>query len=105
MKIMQNIMRVLGESHYIKYIITLLLIILVVGFLDDNSLWNRRGRTQEIAKLQAEIDVLKAKYEEDTYKLNSMDDYDCVERLAREKYLMHRPDEDVYIIRYSAPEE
>lgn len=102
---MQDIMRTLVESHYIKYVVTLLLIILVVGFLDDNSLWNRRGRTQEIAKLQAEIDVLKAKYEEDTYKLNSMDDHDCVERLAREKYLMHRPDEDVYIIRYSAREE
>ncbi len=105
MKIMQDITRRLRESRYTKYVITLTIIVLVVGFLDDNSLWNRRDRVQEIAKLQAEIDVLKAKYEEDTRKLNSLDEYDCVVRLAREKYLMHRSDEDVYIIRYANSEE
>lgn len=105
MEIMHDITKALRESRYAKYVITLLLIVLVVGFLDENSLWNRRGRTQEIASLQAEIDALKAKYEEDTRKLNSLDDYDCVERLAREKYLMHRSDEDIYIIRYATPDE
>lgn len=105
MKIMQSIVKSLRESSYTKYVITLSIIVLVVGFVDDNSLWNRRGRTREIARLQSEIDAMKAKYEEDTRKLNSLDDYDCVVRLAREKYLMHRPDEDVYIIRYSAPED
>lgn len=105
MKIMQNITRALRESPYTKYVITLFIIVLVVGFVDENSLWNRRGRTQEIAALREEIDELKAKYEEDTRRLNSLGDYDCVERLAREKYLMHRPDEDVYIIRYADPDE
>ncbi len=105
MKIMQDITRRLRESHYTKYIITLVVIVLVVGFLDDNSLWHRRERIQEIEKLQAEIDIFKTKYEEDTRKLNSLDEYDCVVRLAREKYLMHRPDEDVYIMRYAGAEE
>ncbi len=105
MKIMQDITRRLRESRYTKYVITLTIIILVVGFMDENSLWNRRERIGEIEKLQAEIDVLKAKYEEDTRKLNSLDEYDCVVRLAREKYLMHRPDEDLYIIRYATSEE
>lgn len=104
MEIIHNITRALRESRYTKYIVTLFVIVLVVGFVDDNSLWNRRGRTEEIAKLREEIDEYKAKYEEDTRKLNSLDDYDCVERLAREKYLMHRPDEDIYIIRYAAEE-
>ena len=104
MKIIQNITRALRESGYTKYFITLFIIVLVVGFVDDNSLWNRRGRTEEIARLQKEIDEYKTKYEEDTRKLNSLDDYECMERLAREKYLMHRPDEDIYIIRYNSEE-
>lgn len=102
---MRNIARTIRENRYTKYVVTLSVIVLVVGFLDENSLWNRRGRTEEIATLQAEIDALKVKYYEDTEKLNSMNDYDCVERLAREKYLMHRPDEDVYIIKFADTEE
>ncbi len=104
MHILQNISTRLRESTYTKYAVTLFVIVLMVGFMGDNSLWNRRERTEEIASLQAEIEELKAKYEEDTRKLNSMDEYDCVVRLAREKYLMHRPEEDVYIIRYAEPE-
>lgn len=105
MKIMQSIVRSLRESSYIKYVITLFVIVLMVGFVDENSLWNRRGRTSEIARLQTEIDALKAKYEEDTRRLNSLNEYESVERLAREKYLMHRPDEDVYIIRFTHEED
>ena len=42
---------------------------------------------------------LKAKYEEDTQKLNSLKHHDQVERLARERYFMKRTNEDVFIIK------
>ncbi len=105
MNIIRNIAQSIRESAYTKYIVTILIIVLVVGVLDENSLWNRRERTQEIEQLTQEIADLKAQYEEDTRRLNSLNDYDCVERLAREKYLMHRPDEDIYIIKYTDEED
>lgn len=77
------------------------IIILIVGFIDDNSFLNRQERIDNIKKLQHEISVLKAKYEDDTRKLKGLEEYENVERFAREKYLMKRPDEDVFVIKYT----
>lgn len=72
---------------------------MIVGFVDDNSCYNRYLRLQEIATLEEEIDMYRSLYEEDTRRLNALEVYDNVERLAREKYLMKRDNEDVFIIR------
>ena len=82
-----------------KYVVVILIIILIVGFVDDNSCYNRYLRLREIATLEEEIDMYRKLYEEDTRRLNALDVYDNVERLAREKYLMKRDNEDVFIIR------
>lgn len=89
------------NNKYTKYIVTLAIIILIVGFIDDNSFLNRQERIDNIKKLQHEISVLKAKYEDDTRKLRGLEEYENVERFAREKYLMKRPDEDVFVIKYT----
>jgi archaellum component FlaC len=57
-------------------------------------------RIKEIETLQNEIADLKAKYEEDTRKLNELEEYEHVVRVAREMYQMKRPDEDIFIIKY-----
>lgn len=89
----------IGAYKYTKYIVTLFIIVLIVGFVDDNSFMNRQGRIEEIKKLQSEIADLKAQYNEDTRKLNELEQYDNVVRIAREKYLMKRTDEDIFVIR------
>lgn len=98
MTILRRVVSRIKDSKYTKYVVTLLAIVLIVGFVDDNSLMNRQERIEEIEKLQSEISVLKAQYEEDTRKLESLKEYENLERLAREKYLMKRPNEDVFII-------
>ncbi|MDE5561804.1 MAG: septum formation initiator family protein [Bacteroidaceae bacterium] len=95
---LQRIAHRIGHSSVTKYVVTLFFIILIVGFLDDNSFWNRRERKATIEKLQEEIAELKTVYEEDTRKLEALEKYDNVVRLAREMYFMKRPNEDVYII-------
>ena len=82
-----------------KYVVVSAIIVMIVGFVDDNSCYNRYLRLQEIATLEEEIDMYRSLYEEDTRRLNALDVYDNVERLAREKYLMKRDNEDVFIIR------
>lgn len=101
----QNIVSGIRNFKYTKYIVTLCIFVVVVGFVDDNSFMNRQERIEEIERLQEEIAVLKNQYEEDTRKLNNLTDYDNVVRLAREKYLMKRPDEDIFIIKYVTPSE
>ena len=91
---LQSIATSIRNNRFTKYVVTLAIIILVVGFLDDNSFLNRQERIEEIEQ-----------YEEDTRKLESLEEYENVERLAREKYLMKRPGEDVFVIKYQQPAE
>lgn len=98
MKAFQRIAGAVRDFRYTKYIVILSFFVLIVGFVDDNSYVNRRERLREIERLQKGISSLKEKYEEDTRRLESLEQYDNVVRLAREKYLMKRPNEDIYLI-------
>ena len=59
-----------------KYLITVVAFAVIIGFLDENSLVRRLGYKREISLLKEEIE----KY-----------------RIAREKYLMKKPNEDIYV--------
>lgn len=81
-----------------KYLITLAIFIVVVGFLDENSIMRRVGYAREINHLNSEIDKYRADYDESTERLNELaEDSDAIERVAREKYLMKKPNEDIYV--------
>ena len=81
-----------------KYLITILIFAAIIGFLDENSAIHRIGYTREISRLQSEIDKYRADYEENTKKLNELSSNpDAIEQIAREKYLMKKPNEDIYV--------
>lgn len=101
----QNIVSGIRNFKYTKYIVTLCVFVVIVGFVDENSFMNRQERIEDIKRLQEEISILKKQYEEDTQKLESLKDYDHVVRLAREKYLMKRPNEDIFVIKTITPYE
>ena len=66
-----------------KYLITLALFAVIIGFLDENS---------------DEIEKYRKEYEENTERLNELAvDSGAIERIAREKYLMKKPNEDIYV--------
>ena len=72
-----------------KYLITFVLFVVLVGFLDENSIVRRLG---------GEIDRYRAEYEENTRRLNELAvDSGAIEKIAREKYLMKKPNEDIYV--------
>ena len=81
-----------------KYLITVLSFAAIIGFLDENSAIRRIGYTREISRLQSEIEKYRADYEENTKKLNELSSNpDAIEQIAREKYLMKKPNEDIYV--------
>lgn len=82
-----------------KYWVVIVGIILVDGFLDENSAWMRYQRLQVIDQLRNEIDIQRAQYLQADAKLHELEHNPReVERLAREKYRMKRANEDVFIV-------
>jgi len=92
-------------SRY-KYVAAALVFLFILGVLDENSLWIRFQRRAEIATLMHEIDKYQKQYEEETARLQALqDDPKAVERMAREVYLMKRPDEDIFVFRNVDPSQ
>lgn len=89
-----------------KYVAAALVFLLIIGVLDENSLWVRYGRKSEIANLRHEIEKYEAQYDAETAKLEALkNDPEAVERMAREVYLMKRPNEDVYVFKNVDPSQ
>lgn len=82
-------------SH--KYLVTSVIILVIVGFVDENSLWNRHKRQSDIDALKLEISFYKDKFDDDTRRLNALNNYKNVVTLARERYYMKRSDEDLFV--------
>ena len=81
-----------------KYLITLALFAVIIGFLDENSVVRRLGYAREESRLRDEIEKYRKEYEENTERLNELAvDSGAIERIAREKYLMKKPNEDIYV--------
>ena len=81
-----------------KYIITLLAFGVIIVFLDENSLIQRAKHREEIRELNDEIAKYRKQFEEDTQKLKELTtNPEALEKIAREKYLMKKPNEDIFI--------
>lgn len=82
-----------------KYLWTLVLFALIMGVLDTNSLWRRYNIRKENQALREEIQSLQEKFEADKRELRALqNDPEVVEEVARMRFFMKTPDEDVYII-------
>lgn len=81
-----------------KYLITIGVFAIIIGFLDENSLFRRFQYEREISQLKDEIEKYRVDYEENTKRLNEINSNpDAIEQIAREKYLMKKPNEDIYV--------
>ena len=80
--------------------VVIFFIVLIVGFIDDNSFMHRFDRRSRMGQLRNEIEAYKAQYEAADRCLREMDSNPkSIEKIARERYFMKRPGEDVFVIR------
>ncbi|MCF0196397.1 MAG: septum formation initiator family protein [Bacteroidaceae bacterium] len=87
-----------------KYFVVLFFFAFVVGYLDDDSFYDRWQRQQRLDQCRQEIANYKARYEYDVDCLNDLETNPMTaERLGRERYYMHRPGEDVFVIHSAEP--
>lgn len=81
-----------------KYMITLGLFVLIIGFLDENNLIRRFQHRREIHHLKTEIARYRKQFEEDSKLLKEItSNSEALEKVAREKYMMKKENEDVFI--------
>ena len=72
--------------------------LVIIGFVDENNLIRRAKYKYEIMQLQNEIKYYHDIYEKDTERMNELNSNpEAIEKIAREKYLMKTPDEDIFI--------
>lgn len=80
--------------------VVIFFIVLIVGFIDDNSFMHRFDRRSRMGQLRNEIEAYKTQYEKADQQLREMDsDPKSIEKMARERYFMKRQGEDVFVIR------
>jgi len=68
-------------------------------FLDSNNLISRFQLTSKLNSLENEKEYYEEKIQEvEKDRRELFGDNDLVEKFAREKYLMKKPSEDIYVI-------
>lgn len=92
-------LRILTKIFLNRYFITLLAFAVWMVFLDANSLKRQRILNERIN----EINDMRAFYTSEIQKNNEAiheleTDLETIEKYAREKYMMKRDSEDVYIV-------
>lgn len=82
------------------YVVILTVFVVWMLFFDENSYLTHREFNQEIEELETWIDFHKKKIAEDKETIKKLQDSLELERYAREKYLMKKDNEDIYIIEF-----
>jgi cell division protein FtsB len=73
--------------------------VLIVGFLDENSLWSHLKNQHRISELQEEIDKYNAENQRDQAQIRELDrNPKAIEKIARERYFMKTDDEDIFVL-------
>ena len=90
-------------SHY-KYLIVIVIGVLVVGAIDDNSIYQHIKYQMQIRNLRSEIEKYTSQYQEDYQQLREMrKGAKAYERIARERYFMKADDEDIFVLSTDLP--
>ena len=103
MKVIDNIKKytlIVWKSQALKYAVVCVVGVLIVGFLDENSLWNHLKNRQRIDELTEEKARFNAAFERDKAQIRELDrNPKAMEKIARERYLMKADDEDIFVLR------
>ena len=93
------------KNFFFKIITNIFVMILIpfiiwMLFFDENSYLVHRKFDKEIEDLENTISFYKEKIKKDKETIKSLQDSLELERFAREKYLMKKENEDIYIIEF-----
>lgn len=93
------------KNIFVKIITNIFVLILIpfliwMFFFDENSYIVHNKFDKEINDLESTISFYKKKIAEDKATIKKLEDSLQLERFAREKYLMKKENEDIYLIEF-----
>ncbi|WP_299109106.1 septum formation initiator family protein [uncultured Tenacibaculum sp.] len=82
------------------YVVILTVFVVWMLFFDENSYLTHREFNKEIKELETWIEFHQKRIAKDKETIKKLQDSLELERYAREKYLMKKDNEDIYIIEF-----
>lgn len=87
------------HTWYVKYILVCILGVLIVGFLDENSVLSHFNNLQRIDELKGEIEHYEGINQANKDRIRQLEkDPKAIEKIAREQYFMKTDDEDIFVL-------
>ena len=83
----------------LKYIVVTILAVVLIGFVDDNSVWHHIRNKQYISELEDEIAKYEKLNQSNQEKIRELDSNPkAIEKIARERYFMKTDEEDIFVL-------
>ena len=99
MKKVKNLLLRIYHVKALKYILVTLFAIVLVGFVDENSVWKHLRNKQRINELQEEIDRYTEQHKRDNAQIDMLNnDPKAIQKIARERYFMKADNEDIFVL-------
>ncbi len=81
-----------------KFGIVTILFVMWLAFFDQNSYLTHIKLDKDIKEIKRDIKFYEKEIKKDRKTLNNLESKNTFEKIAREQYLMKRPNEDVFLI-------
>ena len=83
----------------LKYALVTLIAVILIGFVDENSMWHHFQNKQKIGELQEEIKKYQDEHQRNKEQIRMLDSNPkAIEKIARERYFMKADDEDIFVL-------
>ena len=81
-----------------KYILTVLIFAAIFIFVGEQSLIKDMQRNRKVRQTERAIQETKQAIDKAQHQINVLNRTDSLERYGREHYLMHKDNEDIYLV-------
>jgi len=83
----------------LKYVLVTVIAVILIGFVDENSVWHHMQNEERIGELQEEIARYESLHKRNKDQIKLLDsDPKAIEKIARERYFMKADDEDIFVL-------
>ena len=106
MKKVKTILLRIWHIPALKYIVVTILAVVLIGFVDDNSVWHHIRNKQYIGELEDEIEKYEKLNQSNQARIRELDSNPkAIEKIARERYFMKTDEEDIFVLSDDQPKE
>ena len=82
-----------------KYLVVTVFAVVLIGFVDENSVWHHFQNKERIDELQQEIKKYTVEHQHNKNRLKMLDSNPkSMEKIARERYFMKADGEDIFVL-------